>query len=314
MRGAGLGMVATVLLATALGGCGGDVEPVPPAWRDLVQTRGQHYPVPRAWLATEEARIAHDLVLPDVVPKPVPFDFDAASGPWYWPRSKREVAVEYFRHLCRTEAGEWILERPEEVEGFYFARPAAGQNTERYVNDIYGVEAPWVESYLIYRADKLKSAGLVFISPPFRRYKYVQQPKRDVGWQSHLQEPFIQMEGYQTTYEVDRDGNYRKVEEVRPMRVMGIRRISTEYGYSWRGISRPYDRHHRISGSELIIFRIPEMAVIAVMRNYLIGRVEAEVDASANWMLATSCKEVEKTQSGLFISDFVRKVLKEPIR
>lgn len=305
------GAVACLVVAALIGGCRDAAETPPPEWRDLVATKGQQYPVPRVWLASEEARIAHDLVLPDAVPRPVPFDFEAARGPWYWPRSKREVAVDYFRHLCRTEAGEWIFEKPENVEGLYFARPRGGGETERYVNDVYGVEAPWVERDLMVSRDTLAHAGVLFVAPPFRNYRYVEEPKREIEWQEKIYLPFISLSGYRTKFKILPGGLKKDFKVTSPMQVYGVGELSSKYGYSWRGIVRPLDRNFRISGTELVIYRISDKSVIAVKRNFLIGKVSARANESAQWSMANSCREIGSAKGDMYISDFAQKVLIE---
>lgn len=306
------GALACLVVAALIGGCRDAAETPPPEWQDLVATKGQHYPVPRAWLASDEARIAHDLVLPAAVPRPVPFDFEAARGPWYWPRSKREVAVDYFRHLCRTEAGEWIFETPENVEGLYFARPRGGGETERYVNNIYGVEAPWVERYLMVFTDSLNDAAGLFVAPPFRNYIYIEQPKREVEWQREIKLPFIKLSGYKTRYKFEPVGRIKDLVVVSPMQLHGVNNISSKFGYTWRGIVRAKDREFRISGTELVIYKISDRSVIAVKRNFLLGKVAAEFGESAQWSLANSCKEIGLAKGDMYISNFAQKVLIEP--
>ena len=76
------GLTRTLLIAVSilLVACGEEVKSTavvtPESWRNLVKTDGQFYPVPAAWLSTPEGRIAHNLKLPDILPKPVPFDFE----------------------------------------------------------------------------------------------------------------------------------------------------------------------------------------------------------------------------------------------
>lgn len=132
------------------------------SWGEMVRTKGQYYPIPALWIQSPEGRIAHDLVLPPGVPAPVPFDFDAADGPWFWPKSDWEVSKAYFNHLCKTEAGEWIFEKKTDVEGLYFARPM-GQPSSAYLSNLYAVEAPFVEK---------ERAGPVFLDSFPGLYKW----------------------------------------------------------------------------------------------------------------------------------------------
>src|SRR5574339_72189 len=61
-------------------------------------------------LATEAGRFAHAIKIPNLVP--------ADSG--YRPGMTPE---QYFDHLCKSEAGEFIYKTVENVEGLYLMRP-----------------------------------------------------------------------------------------------------------------------------------------------------------------------------------------------
>lgn len=273
-------------------------------------TKGQHYPVPRVWLASDEARIAHDLVLPAAVPRPVPFDFEAARGPWYWPRSKREVAVDYFRHLCRTEAGEWIFEKPENVEGLYFARPRGGGETEKYLSDAYSVEAPWAERVFIRLGDSLNASGELFIWPPHRNYKYLELPKFDVSWQKEIYKDHIKIIG-KTRAQINLTENeHRKNERPVFFEVFGVDSVSSKYAYTWRGIVRPDDRKMRVSGSELIVYERERKKVIAIKRMFQNGGFGTSIE-KVNWNLASNCFDEKSSNNGLYMPEFVQRVLIE---
>ncbi len=72
---AALGAPMLVMVAS-----GQAAEPhVPVVWTKFVKVAGQTEPIPEQWLDTEEARIAHNLKLPDEVAKTVPFDFGKAK-------------------------------------------------------------------------------------------------------------------------------------------------------------------------------------------------------------------------------------------
>ena len=112
-----------IALAVMLTACGRLDHPrPPPEWLDTVKVKGQDLPVPKAWVQSEEGKIAHDLIPPAVVPKTVAFDFTKARLQSLLPFSD-DLSKRYWQHLCATEADEWIVKTAEGVEGFYFARP-----------------------------------------------------------------------------------------------------------------------------------------------------------------------------------------------
>ncbi|HEU4685241.1 MAG TPA: hypothetical protein VFS39_12130, partial [Nitrospira sp.] len=79
-------------------------------------------------LATEEGRFAHSIQIPNPVP--------ADSG--YKPGMTPE---QYFEHLCKTEAGEFIYKTVENVGGVYQMRPRPAVTYEP--NHLYALEDPY---------------------------------------------------------------------------------------------------------------------------------------------------------------------------
>lgn len=282
------------------------VEP-PPAWKKLVRTQGQFYPIPEEWISTAEGRIAHDLVLPDSVPKPVPFDFDKAFGPWYWSNSKWEVAKAYFDHLCSTEAGEWVFERPQGVEGIYFARPQRAPS-EKFLSDLYGPEAPAVERSFQWMGDKLKQHAHAFIGVPYNNFKFIEEPWWDVIWQERIYDPYIRIFGYSVGEIEDPWSHRKRYEELTPAQVRGIKQLSADYAYTWRGIVRPRDRDFQIAGNEVIIYHRNTGRIIAVSRSFLLTQRMSKKGLNAAWHFSPSCNQGRRHDE-LFFMDFPQDVL-----
>ena len=164
-------------------------------WEHFVPVAGQPLPVPQQWLQDSEAKIAHSLKLPDSVPKPVPFDFSKAHRKSWLPGTPKQ-SVQYFNHLCSTEAGEWIFRKVQNVEGFYFARPQ-GEPTTDTMTDPYGPEMPWIQRFFLLRGDyePLDQARWL-IQPPLYNYRFVEQPRRNTKWQDGIKEPYVRLFGY----------------------------------------------------------------------------------------------------------------------
>lgn len=108
-------LIAALLGACATGNCANASDYTPVKWTRFVQVEGQSEPIPEQWLQDPEAKIAHSLKLPDSVPKPVPFDFSKAYRKSWLPGTPKQ-SVQYFNHLCSTEAGEWIFRKEQNVE------------------------------------------------------------------------------------------------------------------------------------------------------------------------------------------------------
>ncbi|WP_129451550.1 hypothetical protein [Methylibium sp. Pch-M] len=289
---------------------------MPVKWAKFVPVEGQPLPVPEQWLDTDEARIAHNLKLPDVVPKPVPFDFKAAGAGAVF-TSDRKIAVKYFDHLCRAEAGEWIVKKIKNVEGLYFARPQ-DMPSDDLLKDPYGPEAPWVQRHYQLRGGSLDSDGQQFVSPPSRNYRFVEQPRRrDVNWQAAIREPYIRLHGY-TREAIPVPGVYGKAydqsnwysyREMTPMRVDGIAKLTAQYGYTWRGLRRVKDREYGIAGGELIIYDIQTKEVLAARRTFQVTGKNPRGPGDALWLLALTCADTFDDLRFDTIAEFAGRVL-----
>lgn len=292
-----------------LSGCsGGGQGEVPESWRDLVRTEGQHYPIPDAWISTPEGLIAHNLRLPDSVPKPVPFDFEAAEGPFYWPAKRQDVGLAYFNHLCRTEAGEWTFRTVSNVTGLYFARPINAPGDD-YLGNLYAPEAPWIEKAFQLFGDTARNRGWQFVAPPKYAFHYVEEPRRDIKWQEDISESYIRLSGYSEGEFIKPGHKVAAMHELTPMKVIGIPFPTARYAFTWRGITRPRDREHGIAGGELIIYDRSTKEVLSVSRTFQITRRNNKRHYRASWLVSPVCREGIDARGGRFISEYAHRVL-----
>lgn len=296
------------LLSACATGMGADPSAYTPVkWTSFVPVAGQSEPVPAQWLQDEEARIAHSLKLPDSVPKPVPFNFAGASATGWLPGTASE-RLQYFNHLCSTEAGQWIFKKVQNVEGFYFARPQ-GAPTSDTMTDPYGPEMPWIQRQYLLTGDSLKWQGAWFIQPPLYNYHFVEQPRRNVSWQSGTQEPYIRLFGYTRGYFVKPGQVVAAWNEKTPMQVTGIPALTARYGYTWRGIKRARDREHGIAGGEVLIYDLHTKEVLAVRRQFLIASHNPRGEGKAMWELAAPCSQLPPNGIGAEFTQFAFDVL-----
>lgn len=310
-----ISLTASVLTLMALAACEGAIEKpaeLPEAWKHLVKTEGQYYPIPESWLSTPEGKIAHSLKLPDSVPKPVPFDFSMAEKEG---KEKSDVALKYFDHLCETEAGEWIFKKVQNVEGLYFARPR-DQPSDQYLGDVYAPEAPWVERHFQLMGESLERRGAQFVDSPFFSYQFVEEPRRNVEWQKEVATPYIRMDGY--TSEVYSNPKYGKipgaqrylqVSEKTPMQLKGIERIGAIYAYTWRGITRPRDREYGIAGAELIIYNRLTGEILGLQRGFQLTQRNNRTNYGATWMISPTCNQAGDNLDFRTLSEYAIRVL-----
>jgi len=276
----------------------------PVKWTEFVKVDGQSEPIPVQWLQDQEAKIAHSLKLPDGVPKPVPYSFSTGLF-----SDHRKQSIEYFNHLCKTEAGQWIFKTVQNVEGLYFARPQSPPTSD-VMSDLYGPEMPWIQRIFLLTSEGLHDQGIWLIEPPNYNYAFVEQPRRETKWQAGITEPYIRLFGYTTEPRLDPNGrpsNYFK--EKSPMQVIGIPKLTAQYGYTWRGIKRAQDREHGIAGGELLIYDLAKRDVLAVRRQFLITTGNPRNNDKAAWEIAARCPQLSARHSSAEFTQFAFDVI-----
>lgn len=257
---------------------------------------------------------AHAIVLPDSVPKPVPFSFVWAHLKALLPGTP-SVAEQYFDHLCANEAGEFIFQTVENVEGLYQYRLRRVENIYNAADfDRYGTEettgigyADVVEHYDFERKrGNTRSAFVLFVDPSTeRQYEYLEQPFGKSGYQRYFRNP-------------DPNTNrYFQHKQLRGVSVTNDRpfivdRKETDtligrYGYTWRGIRRARDREYGVGGGEYIVLELPTQRVLAVKRNFVLSGRSRRSPSGILWSNAYHCDESPKRRS---FAQFIEKVLR----
>lgn len=255
-------------------------------WTKFTTVQGQPDPVPIEWVSTPEGAFAHSIV----VPKPVPKDSGHRPG---------MTADEYFEHLCKTQAGEFIYKTVDNVEGFYFMRPP-NRPAYKDLMDRFKLEDPYTERSYQLTIDGLPYRPAEFVNPPFSLYKYVEEPRRLVAWQAHINTQFVKFSGYRQS-------------PARPMKIEEITSISSKYGYIWRGVRRSEDRQNRIAGSELIVIDTHSLEVVGVLRNFAMSPKMRDTPDGIWWLNAITCSQFEydyRDNLGKQIYGFIKKVLR----
>lgn len=206
---------------------------------------------PEDWYATPEAKFAHSIKIPN----PVPEDSGYRPG-----MSQRE----YFEHLCKTEAGEFIFRTVDDVEGIFQMRPRKIYKPGEWQH-LYAIEDPYG-----YWPGEAEDVGFTFAQPWL--YNYFEIPvsgRRVYGLdvQSFLDTSLIvpppsdariaRYSGY--------DGKNSRL-----MKLEYLKEPKSRYGFTWRGIKRPHDREMGIAGGELIVLDLQTNEVLGVRRGYVV--------------------------------------------
>lgn len=203
------------------------------------------------WMATEEGRAAHAIKIPN----PVPEDSGYRKG---------MTQQEYFEHLCKNEAGEFIYKTVDNVEGIYQMRPRKIYTTAEWQH-LYAIEDPYG-----YWPGEAENVGFTFVRPSL--YSYFEIPshgRRLYGESMRLQRDSSLYATPPANAQIARysgyDGRNSKL-----MKLEYVGKHEARFGFTWRGIKRPHDRAMGIAGGELIILDLNSGEVIGVRRGFVI--------------------------------------------
>lgn len=221
--------------------------------------------------------------------------------PLKWPEAPKEsvyregmTPVEYWRALCKAEAGEFIY-RTVEVEGIYEVRPRKHE-TDYALMDRYVVEDPYGRT----DGEEEDELPFHFTSPPknpwpyaLPRYSYIER-----GWdgvtrqsRSHLHptmyQPAPQGVRFQRFHGFD-----QKTYDT--MRLTWTNTLVSTIGFSWRGIRRPMDRELGIAGGELVVVDLRTNEILGVRRGFILGQPLG--DGGVGWYGGNVCPDYMSTE------------------
>ncbi|GHU12869.1 hypothetical protein AGMMS50225_21710 [Betaproteobacteria bacterium] len=279
-RRVGVAALAAVLLAVLL------LSPAGREWGFFIITGGK-WSTPKGWPTLsrewdkptdprelEAYEYAHDLKLPENLPKPVPFSFAR-----HLLSNRRTTAVAYFDHLCATEAGEYIFKTVDKVEGIYQMR-AMPKRSERILSDLYGFEDPADWSFGEEEGSPIMFLGMSRRDKSgdniaFRYFESSRSPKEIANqytierWEVTKQD-FAQYWRYHDfKYTHTGIGFYHNSSG----QVTPTEQLASRYAYTWRGIRREADRKHDIAGGELIVLDRITGEILGVRRSFAIARM-----------------------------------------
>lgn len=208
---------------------------------------------PEDWTGTEEGRFAHSIKIPN----PVPED----SG--YRPGMTQQ---EYFQHLCKNEAGEFIFKTADNVESI------AQLRVRPFYKGSDGAHLHYIEDPYGYFASEVEDPSFQFVNPKFHLYSQFEMPiagRREYG-------PALQQTVDKSLYAPPppdakfarffgrEDGFWQS------MRMTYETKLVSRFGFTWRGIKRPHDREMGIGGGELIVLDLKTKEVMGVRRGYVV--------------------------------------------
>jgi hypothetical protein len=244
--------------------CAAQVPQQTSRWTKFVQVEGQPEPVPEEWVGTAEGEFAHSIKLPHPLSK----DSGYRSG---------MTSDQYFDHLCKNEAGEFIYQTVADVDGLYFVRPP-NRPTDDDLEDRYKLEAPEIErTFQLHRATPEERAK-TFVNPPWAQYSYYEEPNTNAAGGMR----FVRVFGYK--------------QDATPMKEEPVSELKSRYALIWRGLKRHNDREMAIAGSEWITFDLKTKQVLAVQRNFAQTGRTRNTTEGIWWLNANHCPSIGFTR------------------
>ncbi|MFO1322067.1 MAG: hypothetical protein U1F52_20880 [Burkholderiales bacterium] len=203
---------------------------------------------------------------PDVPPMKWP---DPPKGSVYRPGM---TGVEYWRALCKAEAGEFIYKTVENVDGIYQIRPRRHE-TDYALMDPYVVEDPY--GHTIGEEDQE-----IFFSYVYPRERW----EPDLAGYSYMESAPLVEDAKSTSPERHSSLRQARSENTRFERYFGYDRryvntmrmewtgsLASNIGFTWRGIRRTTDRELGVAGGELVVVDLRTNEVLGLRRGFVLG-------------------------------------------
>jgi hypothetical protein len=247
-------------------------------------------------LATEEGRFAHSIKIPN----PVPLDSGYKPG---------MTSQEYFDHLCKTEAGEFVYNTVENVEGIYQMRPRESAKNDYLLEHLYAMEDPYGLAVGV-----RDSPQDYFVQPAIGKYQYLEIP---LPRPSKTEESLKYRRYYRdekshpgSQFPTAIDGQFVQVPYIVAM--ADVPTLQSRYGYTWRGITRSHDRELGIAGGELIILELQTHEVLAVRRSFVRSGSVRNNLTGVWWLTAGKCSKESLKMDAQFINEVLKPASQKP--
>lgn len=225
-----------------------------------------------------------------------------------WPDPPKETVyrrgmsgVEYWRALCKAEAGEFIYRTAESVSSVYQIRPRA-EEPGHALGDKYVMEDPYgygqgddgwrVFATFVWRTDLERKKDT-----PYFKYLAFERPVvthdiRDFeakNWHPTMSQPPREGAKYQFYYLESLEHNIMKHYVVEY-----LTRVRSRYGYTWRGISRSHDRELGVAGGELMVVDLETGEILGLRRGFILARTSK--DGRYSWFSPNACPEYARQE------------------
>ena len=241
-------------------------------------------------LATEEGRFAHSIKIPNPVPE------DSGYKPGMTPK-------EYFDHLCKTEAGDFIYKTVENVEGLYMMRLRESAKNDYLLEHLYAMEDPYGLAVGV-----RDSPQDYFVQPAIGKYQYLEIPlsRATKTEESSKYRRYYRDEKSHPGSQFPTAINGQFVQVPYIVAMADVPTLQSLYGYTWRGITRPHDRELGIAGGELIILDLQTNEVLAVRRSFVRSGSVRNNLTGIWWLTAGKCSKESLKMDAQFINEVLK--------
>lgn len=241
-------------------------------------------------LATEEGRFAHSIKIPNPLPE------DSGYQPGMTPE-------QYFDHLCKNEAGEFIYRTVENVEGLYMMRLRESAKNDYLLEHLYAMEDPYGLAVGV-----RDSPQDYFVQPVIGKYQYLEIPLLQISkaeWGGPYRRYYRDENAYPgSQFPTAINGHFIRVPYIVAM--TDIPKTKSRYGYTWRGISRPHDRELGIAGGELIVLDLQTNEVLGVRRSFVRSGFVRNNLTGVWWLTAGKCSKESLKMDSQFINEVLK--------
>jgi hypothetical protein len=240
-------------------------------------------------LATEEGRFAHSIK----VPNPVPEDSGYKLG---------MTSEQYFDHLCKTEAGEFIYKTVENVEGLYMMRPRK-EASDYELEHLHVLEDPY--GYVLSDFDLPQDS---YVHPAMGKYDFLEMPMIDspgrvetLGKYKRYYRDENAYPGRKFQTAIDGQGVFVPYIVAEAM----VSDVKSRYGFTWRGVPRPHDRELGIAGGELVVLDLKTQEIVAVKRGFIRSGWIKNM-TGIWWLTGRICSAPGAKREHLFIKEILK--------
>jgi hypothetical protein len=210
---------------------------------------------------------------------------------------------EYFAHLCKTEAGEFIYKTMENVEGLYQLRPRESAKNDYLLEHLYAMEDPYGLAVGV-----RDSPQDYFVQPAIGKYQYLEisLPQAAKTGEGQKYRRYYRDEKTHPGSQFPTAINGQFVQVPYIVAMVDVPTLQSRYGYTWRGITRSHDRELGIAGGELIILDLQTNEVLAVRRSFVRSGSVRNNLTGVWWLTAGKCSKEALKMDAQFINEVLK--------